>query len=45
MIVYQALYGEYSVWCCPASVWNELAVGKPRFEKIVNAAFPTLRAT
>ena len=23
MVVYQALYGEYGIWVCPASMWNE----------------------
>lgn len=24
MVVYRALYGERSVWVCPASMWNEV---------------------
>ena len=24
MVVYRALYGEYSVWVRPASMWNEV---------------------
>ena len=43
MVVYQALYGEYGVWCRPASMWSELVNGKLRFEKVADMKFPTPR--
>ena len=31
MVVYRALYGEYSLWVRPAAMWNEI-VEKPNYK-------------
>lgn len=30
MVVYRALYGEYSIWVRPLSMWNETVVHEGR---------------
>ncbi|MCL2737547.1 MAG: DUF1653 domain-containing protein [Alphaproteobacteria bacterium] len=35
MVVYQKLYGDMATWVRPASMWDDIKNGVPRFAEIV----------